>query len=388
MRDEKVTGHESSAHAAGAAESAAWGGPVLIRSVTLTGIFVLLLLYTLRAAATILIPITLAYIMSLLLAPLVARMRRARIPEPIGAGMVIVAFLAVLVGAVYGLSNPAQTWLQRAPLVAGEIEAKLRPLSEPIKEAKKAAEKVEQLAEMEEPRQEVKVEIQEPGLVSEALVGTPKVLAGLGIVIVLLYFLLAAGDGFLNRIVAVIPKLKDKKRAVGIMRDIQRDTSHYLLTRTVINMGLGTAVAVVLFALGVPNPVLWGVMAGVLNFAPYIGPAASIVVLTPVAILSIEGLGHALMVPFAVFVLNVIEGQLLTPHIMGRRLSLSPVAVFISIVVWGWMWGVAGALMAIPLLAAFNVVCQRIDSLNFIAEFVGAAPGSRRARPEQQSAAP
>lgn len=149
------------------------------------------------------------------------------------------------------------------------------------------------------------------------------------------------------------------------MRDIQHDTSAYLLTRTLINILLGAAFALILYLLGMPNPLLWGVMVGFLNYAPYVGPLVSLVILTPVAILSYDSLWFAMLVPVSVFQINIIEGQLLTPMIIGRRLSLSPVVVFTAVVFWGWLWGIVGALIAIPITAAINVVCQHIATQTY-----------------------
>lgn len=359
---------------------------VFIRSVSLTGIFIILLLHTIQIAAPILIPITLAWILSLLLAPLVRRMRKARIMEPIGAAIVLIAFLAITVSAIYGLSTPAQEWSERVPELVRTIDYRLRPLSEPLKQARDAAEQVsavtDKVATPEDDttgaEQKVTVTIEEQSWVTDLVSGTPQALANIGIVIVLMYFLLAGGDSFLNKLVSVTPKLRDKKRAVSIMRDIQSGISHYLLTCTIINTILGVVAAVAMYFLGMPNPVLWGALVGLLNFAPYIGPAMSLVVLTLVALLSFPTLGQALLVPLVVFGINILEGQLITPHIIGRRLALSPVVVFTSIVVWGWLWGIPGALMAIPIVAAFKVICERIDAFNPIADFISSAPRSER----------
>ena len=347
---------------------------VSIRSVALTGIFLLLLFHTLRVAAPILIPITMAGIFSLLLSPIVRRMKRWGLPEGFGASLVLCMFLLICASGIYGLSEPAQEWMKRSPEIIKEIEYKLRPLSESLEVAKQATEDVSEITESGSKSakvSEVKVKIQQDSWISDFLTGTPKALANIGIVVVLLFFLLAGGDSFLAKLVAAMPKLNDKKRIVTIVRDIQSDISSYLLTITTINTCLGFAVSVALMLLGMPNPALWGVMVGLLNFAPYIGPALSTVILLLVAFLSFDTTSEALLIPAVVLGINVLEGQLITPQIVGKRLSISPVVVFISIVVWGWLWGIAGALMAIPIVVAFNVICQRVLFLNPVADFIG-----------------
>ena len=356
--------------------------PVLIRSVTLTGILLILILFVLREAAAILIPIALAYILNLLLTPVVRLLRKALVPEPLGAAIVVVVFMSVCAVGFYSLATPAQQWMEKRTEIISEIREKIRPISKPITQAKEVADEVEKLTSVDEQPGSsagIQVEIKnEQSLIDQILTGTSNFLAKTSIVIILLYFLLAEGDSFLNKLVSVMTRLEDKKRAVKIMRDIQRDTSVYLLTRTMINILLGIAIALTLYVLGMPNPLLWGVMAGLLNYAPYIGPLVSLIILTPVAILSFESIWVALLVPCIVFVINVIEGQLLTPMIIGRRLSLSPVVVFIAVVFWGWIWSIVGALLAIPITAAINVVCQHIKPLNPISDFIGLAPKSAK----------
>ena len=380
MASASVTGvnSDTSDNKEPAPSSSVIANTVFIRSVSLTGIFLILLLFAIKYAAPILIPITLAYILSLLLAPIVRRMRKARVPDPVGAALVLIGFLMITAIGIYGLSAPAEEWSGRVPELMEKLDNRLRPLSEPLRQARDAAEQVSKItdAEPDQSLTSVTVSVENDSWLTELLSGTPRMLANVGIVIVLMYFLLAGGDSFLNKLVRVIPKLEDKKRAVTIMRDIQSDISHYLLTCTIINIVLGTVAATVLYFLDMPNPVLWGALVGLLNFAPYIGPACSLVIITLASLLSFDSIGQAMIPPLTVFSLNILEGQLITPQIIGRRLALSPVVVFTGIVVWGWLWGIAGALMAIPIIAAINVVCQKIEPLSPVADFIGASERS------------
>jgi predicted PurR-regulated permease PerM len=208
-------------------------------------------------------------------------------------------------------------------------------------------------------------------LVDTVLSSTPELVYGLAVVLILLYFVLASGDAFLNKMVQVTPRLQDKKRVVATARDIQRDISVYLGTITLINLALAFVVATAMYLLDMPNPLLWGAMVGMLNFIPYLGVAVSVLIVGFVSLLTFDSISHALLPPLAIFLVNVIEGQFLTPIIVGRRLSLSPIAVFLSLVVLGWIWGIIGLLMAVPIIATIKLICEEIEPLNNVATFLG-----------------
>jgi predicted PurR-regulated permease PerM len=359
-------------HSSSSADESQWTAPVIIRSTMLTGIFILMLLYTLYFAAPILMPITLAFLLSMLLSPLVRGLAKIHIPRTVGAAIVLITLLVFISVAVSWLAAPATAWMDRAPQIFQEITVKLQTLKRPIEEVQEAAGKVEKMAKLSDgDPQDVVVSVKEPDLVRLILSGTPKVIAGTGLIIILMYFLLASGDLFLRKLVTVIPRLEDKKRAVEIVRSIQHDISSYLFTITLINIGLGAAVAIAMYLLEVPNPILWGVMVAAFNFAPYIGAITSVTILTVVGILSFESLSQALLVPAVGFGLTTLEGQFITPLIVGHRLELSPVIIFVGLIIWGWLWGLIGILLAVPLLASFKIICEGLESFRPIAEFMG-----------------
>jgi predicted PurR-regulated permease PerM len=176
---------------------------------------------------------------------------------------------------------------------------------------------------------------------------------------------------FLAKLVKVLPTLTDKKRALQIARDTERSISYYLVTTSAVNLGFGGAVAVAMHLVGMPNAVLWGVLAAVTNFIPYLGAVAMVIILGLAALLEFDDVWRALLVPAVFFGLNFAEGYLLTPLALGRRLTLNPVVVFVGVLFWGWVWGVAGALLAVPILAAVKIVCDRIEGLAAVGEFLG-----------------
>jgi predicted PurR-regulated permease PerM len=200
---------------------------------------------------------------------------------------------------------------------------------------------------------------------------TPRALGEIAVVLLLVFFFLSSGNGFLRRMVEIAPHLREKKMVVSIAREVQEEMSRYLVMVSLINFGLGTATAIAMALLGVPSPLLWGAVACVFNFAPYVGPLCTGLALALMGFMTFDTLGHALALPGAFFLLAAIEGQLITPTIIGRRLSLDPTAVFVWLLLWGWLWGVVGILLAGPLLACFRILCTHIEALHSIGVLIG-----------------
>ena len=207
------------------------------------------------------------------------------------------------------------------------------------------------------------VEIKGPSLTEQVFGGTTAALSTALVVIFLTYFLLSSSDLFLHKLVAVLPQLKDKKTAVRIVRETQTQVSLYLVTTTMINTGVGVATGIALALVGMPNPVLWGVVAGVLNFVPYIGGLVNTIILTLAAFLTFEDTSQALLIPIVFTAINILEGNLITPMIMGRRMRLNTVAVFIGLIFWWYLWGIPGAILAVPMMATIKIACDHIEAL-------------------------
>ena len=306
------------------------------------------------------------------LSPLVEGLRRLRVPEWAGAGLVVLALLAILAGSLYLLFEPALEWLDRAPASLERVAEKLEGLRGPVEQVNRATEEVERLTTSggEEGRRRT-VQIEAQSLSGVLLSQAQAIFAGVAVMLALLYFLLAAGDLFLRKLIRVLPTFDDKKRAVDIARALQSDVSVYLSTITLINIGLGLAIAGAMHLLGMPNPLLWGVLATVLNFIPYLGAVVGIAVMAVVALLTFDTPGQVVLPPLAYFVITSAEGYFLTPTILGRRLTLNPVMILLGLIFWGWLWGIAGAVLAVPMLASFKIFCDHIKPLATIGEFLG-----------------
>jgi predicted PurR-regulated permease PerM len=339
--------------------------------VALNGLFVIALFYTVYFAAQVLIPITIAVLLSVLLAPAVERLEALRVPRGLAAAMIVAAALTLIVSAIVQLAGPAQDWVARMPASFGRVEERLKLIKKPIQDIAKATEQIENATEFDQrPAKRQVVELRRPSFAGELLSGTQRAFTAIGIVIILLYFLLAAGDMFLRKLIAVMPTDENKLRITDIAQSVKKDISFYLLTLTLTNIGYGLLIGGTAWYLGVESPLLWGALTFILSFAPYVGPVAIIILLTMATLISLNALAPALiLVAIYVGVLLAVQ-NVVSPYIWGRRLSLNPVAIFISIIFWGWMWGVAGALLAVPLLASVKIVAERVRALRPVADFL------------------
>lgn len=344
---------------------------VEITSIAITGLFVLALFYTLYFARAFFVPLIFAVMLDFLLSPLVRALKRVRVPEPLGAFMVLLGALLVLATTVYSLADPVRDWVTKAPATVAKTKDQLRQLRRPVEQVSRTAEQVEEATKTSSAPRATEVVVKGPSL-SEKLFGTTQSIVAATIEIaILLYFLLAAGDLFLQKLIKVLPQLKDKKRAVTIARETEASVSAYLFTTTLLNIGEGIVVAIAMALLGVPNPVLWGVLAVALEYVPYIGAFVLAGILTLVGLTTFNDPLHALLVPGVYVAINFIQGNFLTPMILGRRLTLNPVAIFVGLIFFWWIWGVAGAFLAVPILATFKIFCDHIETLQPIGEFLG-----------------
>lgn len=344
--------------------------PLSVR-IALVGLFLIASFHTIYFAAPVLVPMTVAVLLSVLLAPIVDRLEAVGLPRGVASGLIVIAALALIITAIAQLVAPAQDWITRVPSGFSRVEEHLKFLRKPIQEIQKATERIENAAELEQrPQRRQVVELRRPSFAGELLSGTPRVFSAVGIVIVLLFFLLATGDLFLRKLIAIMPTDENKSRVVDIAQSVKKDISFYLLTLTLMNIGFGIVVGSLAWYLRVESPLLWGALTAVLSFAPYVGPAVIAVVLSMAALISVNQIAPALILTGTYLGMLVFMQNVISPHIWGRRLALNPVAIFVSIIFWGWLWGVPGALLAVPLLSSFKIVAERVRALRPAAEFL------------------
>lgn len=341
-------------------------------AISTTGLFLLAVFYTLYAGKAFFLPVVIAILLSFLLSPAVRGLKRIGISAPAAAAVILVLFFGVVGYGTYRVWTPAMDWLERAPHSLAHAEHRLRSLREAGETIREAGEQVEAIASGEDRSgTERQDEDGEASLSEQILDQAQQFVVGGTVSIFLLYFLLALDDLFLRKLASVLPRMSQRRKAVVIARATERDLSRYVLVRTATNVGLGIAVGVAMWLIGMPNPVLWGIVAGVLNYVPYLGGLVGYVIVGIVALSTFDSAAYAMLAPGVYFVLNVIEANLVTPAILGRELRLNPVMVFTWLIFWGWIWGIPGTLLAIPLLAMTKIVADNVDTLKPLSIFLG-----------------
>ncbi|MEY2510568.1 MAG: hypothetical protein QOE26_1331 [Verrucomicrobiota bacterium] len=344
--------------------------PADIKSLALTGLFVLAVFYTMYFMRAMLLPLVLALLLSYLLVPLVRGLARLRIPPHLGAGIVLLALIGAIGYSVSRLSEPAAGWIEKAPYSLQQLKQKLVPLKKPMEKVAEATGEIDKLTSPEESQAKPQTVVVKKNALAEVFTQGPEFVASAVVMLILLYFLMAYDGVFLNKIIRITPRLGDKKRAVSIMREIEIQISRYLLTITAINICLGFAVGTTVHFLGMRNPIMWGVMVAMLNFVPYLGALTGIICMTLGAVLSFDSLGYALIIPASYLLIAVLEGNFITPMVLGRSLTLNPVIILIALAFWGWMWGISGMILAVPILATFKIFCDHIEPMAPVAEFM------------------
>lgn len=312
-----------------------------------------------REAKSFLLPIFLAVALTFALVGHVRRLQRWGIPEPLGAGVVLLGLLLAAGMLVNILIDPAAAWIQRAPTNLQQV----------IKQIDRVRASIPVIAPPQRTRagSAPPVDPVKDKIASEGMNLTGRVLGetlSFGFVtmatIILLYFLLASERWLLARTFEALPGRRRKALVLGGLRSAQQDIALYLSTMALINLGLGLATAAAMFALGLPSPALWGTVAGLLNFIPYFGPLMTTLMLLMAGIVSMADQGWMVLLPATAFlVLHGIESNFISPIMVGRRLLISPLSVFITVLFWGWVWGIAGAMLAVPILLMVRMVGRR-----------------------------
>jgi predicted PurR-regulated permease PerM len=326
-------------------------------------------------ARPLVLPVVLACVAGMTLKPLIRWSSCCHIPPALSAAVVLCFLVAAVGVGFFQLGHPASMWINEAPQHMTELRQRVVKLFPRAARFGAAAAAVNDLGatDAEKAAEQMKtptLEVKESRGTSSILNWTGTLLVGLGETLVLVYLLLASGDLFLQKLVRVMPTLSDKKRAVEISHEIQQNISNYLFSVSLINLGLGVVVSGGLYFMGVPNAAMWGILVAILNFVPYFGPVAGVILLAAVGLLAYDTLWQGLLPPAWYLLLHHLETNLITPVLLGRRFTLNPVVIFVSLIFWMWIWGVPGALLSVPILVSIKVVCDHVPAMSPVSELL------------------
>ena len=322
--------------------------------------------YTLWATQDLILPVLLAMFFALVGNPIIRLLQRVRIPRFVAALAVLCSGLALAVLLGQQLIQPAGEWIREAPRELRSLAPKLQKLAKPMQDANKAAENIARAAGGEStsrPVQVVRTEVNDPYRV---LTTTPMLITSILAVVLLTFFFMVYGQDLQRHAIALLPDRQKKKVTVEILQTIETEVSRYVLTISVINAVVGLVFAACLYIgldLPLDQALLWGTLAAILNFAPYVGPLIGIVAMLLMGFSTFNDPLQALL-PAAIYLgLHTLEGQIVTPIVLGKRMALSPLILILALMVFGWMWGLIGLLLAVPMLVCVKIVLTRLDGM-------------------------
>lgn len=345
-------------------------------------IAVVLLIGAIYIASSVLVPIVISLLAYLTLRPVEVRLRRFGINQTVAAGLLIIAFFSI-VGVISALLyQPLQTWLGRAPHSMTRLQENFEHVAAPLTMIDRAE---NQLGEASEEVSEnfdgeigaedssIEVSVQKPGIIDRAYLinTTGHVLTFVAAIAVLTFFMLASGDSLLNRILNVIPDPEHRKEVLSTIGDIQDNVGRYLSQITCINFCMGTVAGIVMWLVGMPTPILWGTMAALMNYIPFLGPVGGTLIVLFAASSVFESIGQAVGVALAFYLVTAIEGQFVTPAILGKTLKVGSLVVLIAVAFWGFLWGFAGIFLAVPLLIVLRQIFASFDATFPLAVILG-----------------
>lgn len=342
------------------------------QTIFLAGLFVLGLLAAAYVAEEILLPLALALVLKFLLQPAMRWLESWHVPRTLAALMIILTLFGAIIGLGTAISGPASTWAAKLPDGIPRLQERLSFLAPPITAVQRFLRQVENFGVPTPPSPVPATAPPADGssLGATIFAGTRSFASGLFTTVLFLFFLLGSGDTFLRRFVEVLPHFKDKRQAVDISQQVERDISSYLVTITIMNALVGIATGLVMWLTGVGDPLLWAAIAFILNYVPILGPLAGVGIFLLAGLLTIESLWLALLPAALYLLIHLAEGETFTPMLLARRFTLNPVIVIVGLVFWFWMWGALGAILSIPLLAIVKIISDRVGPLTAFGHFL------------------
>ena len=341
--------------------------PVVVLLAMLSLIAVLCVAYV---AAPIVLPIVLAFVLKLLFQPGMRVLERMHVPRGLAALFLILLVFGAIVAIGAAVSGPAAEWAAKLPDGIPRLQERLRFLSQPIETLRTFMHQLDGMIAGGGGAASHAEGGSSSAIAAMLFTGTTHFASGFFETILILFFLLVSGNTFLKRMVEILPSFKDKRQVVEISQQVEENISMYLVTITALNAAVGVATGIAMWLTGLGDPVLWGVVAFLLNFVPIMGPLFGVGIFLLAGLLVIDSLWMALL-PAALYLgIHVIEGEIVTPMLLARRFTLNPVLVIISLIFWFWMWGVPGAILAVPMLAITKIVCDGIRPLAAVGHFL------------------
>ena len=339
-------------------------------------------------AGDVIIPVVFALLLALLLRPVMRRMRSLHFPDLLSAFILVGAVVVVFAFGVLTLADQAQQWLAHAPETVQKVRQMVPARVGPMQDLEKTTEAVQAIAKDENAQKPLQVEMLKSQDVALTVLGVSTHFVGAAVIVfVLSYFILAFSDTLLRQALESRTRFNEKRSIVELLANVENGISRYLVTITLINIGLGFATAAAMWLLGIPNPILWGVMAATLNYVPHVGAFLCMVVLFFVGAVTHGSIAQGALAAGCFMALTSIESYFITPFALAKSLQLSPLAVILAILFFGWLWGIPGGLMAAPLLAVLKIVCDQFEPLHGLGAFLAGHSASREAGDAAKAAA-
>jgi predicted PurR-regulated permease PerM len=355
----------------GATDSVELGlNPIAVATV---GLFILAVLWALEAGQPVVLPIVVAFVLRLLLQPVYRLCTKLHVPKTLAALITIIFLICVGLVVLAPLMSSATGWIEKTPEAIARLSDRFSLLREPISLVQRLVHRAETAAN----GAGTTVTVQHFDFVGWVAGGLGSVADGLVTTGIILFFLLIAGDKFLRRLVELLPTFRQKRQAIDISQQIESDISAYLVTVSIMNLAVGITVGIAMYFCGMSDPLLWAVLALLLNYVPILGPLAGIGIFLLAGFLSFESNFLAVLPASLYLIIHVIEGEIVTPLLLARRFTLNPVAVILALIFWYWMWGVPGAILAVPMLAITKILCDRVDSLRPIGYMLEDSPADQ-----------
>jgi predicted PurR-regulated permease PerM len=328
--------------------------------ISVVGLFVLALAGIAYSMASVVVPVLLAWVVAMVLLPVVDGLERRGLSRAVTSTVLVILLIASMMVIVGVLTVPLTYWVGRTSELGALLKERLQTLGNPLAFFEEISNALSQVTG--EDQSASAVNLSSSNIVTAILsVLTPLISQTLIFVVALVFHLIYQRD--IQRGV-LLPFQNDSARQIAkdILKDIQVNTSMYFGTLTVVNICLGIAATVLTWLVGLPHPFLWGMLAAVLNFVPYLGAAIVIAALFVVGLIAFSALSHAVIAPLAYLGITALEGQVITPTLIGHRLTINPFLVFLSIACWTWMWGPVGAFLGVPILLCAMVALRRLSS--------------------------